>query len=75
MAQAIGAYFFAAMLFLAVLCFGAALALAPLHSTIRGWRGRSDFENALRVAGSALGLYFGLAIVLGAIERGLFPRL
>ena len=56
---------------LALLSFGLALALAPVHSTIRGWSGRSDRENTWRVAGAALGLYIGLSIVLRGMTLGL----
>lgn len=60
---------------LALLSFGLALALSPVHSTIKGWSERSDRENTLRVVGAALGLYVGLSIVLRTMSLGLgvFP--
>jgi len=60
---------------LALLSFGLALALSPVHSNVKGWSERSDWENTLRVVGAALGLYVGLSIVLRAMSLGLgvFP--
>jgi len=55
---------------LALLSFGIALATSPIYATIKGWSERSERENALRIAGAAFGLYFGLAIVLRAMTLG-----
>jgi len=56
---------------LALLSFGTALALSPIHSTIKSWSERSDWENTLRVAGAALGLIIGISIVQRAMTLGL----
>lgn len=60
---------------LALLSFGLALALSPVHSTIKGWSERSDRENTLRIVGAAICLYWGLSIVVRAMSLGLgvFP--
>lgn len=64
----------AALYFLTLIAFGTALATSPVYSTIKGWHGRSDLQNTLRILGAAVAVLVGLGIVFGALRTGIvFP--